>query len=83
MAQPQQVEQHKVPGVLEQKIYASTDPAIIEYSTNEFILKATKAKFQITNISHMSWGDKMTVVISYLRPLTADEMPEEETVTEL
>lgn len=81
MSQPQG--EHKVPGVLEQKIFASKDPAVVEYSTNEFILKCTKTKFQITNISHMSWNDKLAVVISYLRPLTADEMPAEEEVTEL
>jgi len=76
-------EQKKVPGVLEQKIFASQKEAEIQEKTNEFIIEATKKRLQITNISHLTWQKKLVAVISYIRPLQKEEMPEESEVKEL
>jgi|GEM_PF-4864730 len=73
----------KVPGVLEQKLITHTDAEIVEYKTNEFLLECVKSRHQVTNISHVTWGEKLLVIISYLRPLEKDELPAEAEVKEL
>lgn len=76
-------QQHKVPGVVEQKLISAKTAEEIEKGTNSFILEATKKKWQITSISHMVWGEKLVVVISYLRPLKQEELPADVEIKEL
>ncbi len=81
--QEQKQEQRKVPGLLEQRIFASQKEGEIQDAVNNFIVEATKSRWQITNISHLTWQKKLVAVISFIRPLKKEEMPEESEVKEL
>ena len=76
-------EEKKIPGIVEQRVFASEKETEVESATNNFIAEATKKRWQITNISHLAWGEKLTVVISFLRPLKEEKSPSEIEIKEL